>query len=113
LRLSRLGVLSGENRRKVRYRDGGPTIAIAFSQLNCEGSNDTNFEDERGGGRRRGSNRGKLELGTRYANVVVANQRTIPTKCVFPESESAAETTTAMAVFYSNLEMETEDSTVE
>jgi hypothetical protein len=30
-------------------------------------------------------------LGTRCADVVVANQRTIFTKGVFPESESAAE----------------------
>jgi hypothetical protein len=53
--------------------------------------NNTNFEGERGRRRRRGSNKEKLELGTRYADVVVANQRTIPTKGVFPESESAAE----------------------
>ena len=38
-------------------------------------------------------------MGTRYADVVVANQRTIPTKGVFPESESAA-ARTAGAVSY-------------
>jgi hypothetical protein len=70
----------------------GTTIAKGLSQLKtiCEGLNNTNFEDERGRRERRGSSKGKLELGTRYADVVVANQRSIPTKGVFPESESAA-----------------------
>ena len=100
----------------------GTTIAKALSQLKtiCEGLNDTNFEDERGRRERRGSSKGKLELGTRYADVVVANQRTIPTLKAFsrkvkapPREQLVQCPTTAMAVFYSNLEMETEDPTAE
>jgi hypothetical protein len=86
---------------------------MALSQLKtiCEGLNNTNFEDERGGRRRRGSNKKILELGTRYADVVVANQRTIPTLKAFsrkvkapPREQLVQCPTTAMAVFYSNLE---------
>jgi hypothetical protein len=89
---------------------------MALSQLKtiCEGLNNTNFEDERGGRRRRGSNKEKLELGTRYADVVVANQRTIPTLKAFsrkvkapPREQLVQCPTTAMAVFYSNLEGDT------
>jgi hypothetical protein len=116
--LSIRGPIGREPSYSQVQRGVGTTIAKALSQLKtiCEGLNNTNFEDERGRRKRRGLNKGKLELGTRYADVVVANQRSIPTKGVSRKVKAPPGVqcpTTAMAVFYSNLEMETEDPTGE